>query len=200
MWPKQPADPRSKAGRARRRRQRLPKELRRKALSEQRRYCLYCFHTIADKGARCDHCQRLDTPSDHRLFWNHHPKLIKIHSYIRFVSVAIAAVMAFYLVDYTRDPRTTLWLGFPFGLLLIVELTNAKLLRHGWNFRADIVWPLMWIFWIPLNAFWVLARYEDPLLPSVILLASILMLPVTFLAIRRLSAWKERLMQEGPQT
>lgn len=198
MFSRKSDDPRSAKARKKRDLRRIPKELRTKRLSQIRRYCLYCFHTISGKGARCEHCQGLDIASDHRVFWNKNPRLIQLHARIRLASILLAAASIPLLLDYFVEPRTLLRLGYPFGFLILIELTNAKLLRHGWNFRADIVWPLMFLFWFPVNYWWFVEEGSVSRLPILVFAGTAILFGLVLFLIPKLTAWKEQLMQEGP--
>jgi hypothetical protein len=71
-------------------------EPREHAFEISRPYCLRCFATIADDGARCEACGHVARGDDRERFWTVHPALVLVASILR--TVAALSVPTLWIV------------------------------------------------------------------------------------------------------
>jgi len=154
-----------------------------------RRYCLYCFSTLPEKGNRCERCDQTTNPLDYRLFWNRNPRIVNIEQTIKILTVVLTGLVVLFIFITVgglpmAGPRAGWLFLLPFVPAVGIWKTASGLTHTNPYFHPQI-------FWIALFALLgVVLVFVDPYLAP-ISLACILGVILTG---RRLRRWKRRLI------
>lgn len=162
-------------------------------------HCLTCFAALENShgvASTCSRCGSVNRPSMRRIYWNRHPALVRLERLGKTAVVALGllgggAILLFH--EGASGSGAGYAMAMPVALGVALWGTLSKLTQHEHLFRPGIMWTVAFLVAGPV----LFVGLWEALGPGVSLALGLACPPLallSFLASRRLAAWKRALV------